>query len=272
MPALILSGWHLLETAGKDTLNHMGTTGFAVLSGIAVLVALAVRDYRGGGRAALKKHWTPRLLWGFALTTCIWILLFIYCIVNAIYRDHVHWVAAAHAIGPYNTDLRIIRFERNAYEAGKPVLINVYYRYDGNNPARMRGYYKVVVVHLGEPDRNPEAIEALENQMWDQFIAQMDTPMHGLLIAPKSNGFVTLNGPVITAQQVGELNNAAAIEGLVLIVGKLMWIDGIGDYETDFCAFVRWNPEVFIDCNDHVGPVQYTGRPTVHRPPNEVTR
>lgn len=240
---MILSAWHLIETAATDTLDHMGTTGLAVASGIAVLIVLAVKDYRGGGRAVLRKHWTPRVLWGFALTTSIWALLFIYCIVNAIYRDHVHWVAAAHAVGPYNTDLRVIRFERSPYVAGQPVFINAYYRYDGDNPARMRGYYKVIVVHLDESDRTPEAIEALEDRMWDQFIGHMDTPVHGLLVPPKSNAYVTLNGPALTAQQVGELNNTAAIEGLVLIVGKLMWIDGIGDYETDYCAFIRWNLE-----------------------------
>jgi len=107
---------------------------------------------------------------------------------------------------------------------------------------------------MKEGDATPEKLAGVENDLWSQMIKGMSTPDHGMMINPKSPFWVTLSGPIITAEQVDELQTSNS--GAVLFLGQFRWVDGVGDYELDYCALVQANPEVFITCPDHNGPVR----------------
>jgi hypothetical protein len=148
----------------------------------------------------------------------------------------------------------VIRFERLPYEVKNPAFINAYLRYDGINPARMRGYYKVYVVHSDGTDFSAKTLEPIEDKAWDQFVASIKSPDHCLMIEPKSNIWVTLKGEVLTSKQINDLSKTKS--SILLFMGMFKWIDGFGDYEVDYCAFTQENPEVFMQCANHNEPVR----------------
>lgn len=220
--------------------------------------------YRREGWSGVRDHLTKTLTMAFLVAVAaeliVYAPIFTFSIAKTIYTDHMDLVTAKNNVLPYNNNLRIIRFERSPYDAEKPIFINLYYRYDGDEFARMRGYYKVIFVQLGKEDRNPASLEKIEDDLWKQFMSKMP-PDHGLSVKPKSNGWVSLLGPAITQEQINQIDgNLGAI---VLFMGSLRWIEANGDYETDFCAFTQSNPEIFVECANHNGPVRSSGKPTV---------
>jgi hypothetical protein len=152
---------------------------------------------------------------------------------------------------PSESKLRITRFERSPYTAKRQVFINVYYRYEAESDARVRGYYKVAVMHFDPTDlRDPLKMRDIENNLWKQFMETgMINPAHGIMVPANSNQWVSLLGPTLTKNQVTELNSAPT--GAVLFLGMLRYNDGRADYETDFCAFTKANPEIFFTCDEH---------------------
>src|SRR6266853_2576071 len=185
--SLLLRSWSNFTAAlGSNTLGFISPFLVAL---VGVLLYAAVLLWREGWRAVIA-HFQQRLklaaLVAIAAEIVVYAPIFVWNVANTIYMDHEALVAENRALNdranrkkglpPYNNNLRIIRFERSPYEVGKPIFINLYYRYDGDNPARLRGYYKVIVAHLDDKDQNPIAIESVEEALWKTFIEDMKSP------------------------------------------------------------------------------------------------
>jgi hypothetical protein len=163
----------------------------------------------------------------------------------------------------FNNDLYFTRIDVHPYEAGKSAAINIHYRYEGENPARMSGPVKITVIQLPEAYLDSiSMIEELEEQYWNE-LKKISPPPSSIVLRPKGNSWTTLWGPILTQEQAQELNTKSS--GILMAMGAFFWNDGTGDYETDFCGFTQGaSPTVFIHCRNHNGPV--TNKKTQLRP------
>ena len=147
---------------------------------------------------------------------------------------------------------RIVRFERHPFEAGKPFLLNVYYRYDGDEPISIRGYSYFEFHHFELDETQPDKLRGLETTMWERMLLSLSEPSHGFMMDPGANGWVTLAGPILTMAQVEDLQPRQA--GAMFFMGYFRYGDEHAEYTAEFCAFAQSNPEVFVSCEEHQGP------------------
>jgi hypothetical protein len=152
---------------------------------------------------------------------------------------------------------RITRFERNPYELGKPFSVNIYYRYDGDEAIRIRGYSYFEFHHLAAGEAKPDKLREIETAMWERMLQQQSEPSHGVMIEGGASAWITQRGPVLSQAMLDDLQPMHT--GAMFFMGYFKYLDGHSDYTKEFCVFTQSNPEVFVSCEEHNGPPAPTG-------------
>jgi hypothetical protein len=154
----------------------------------------------------------------------------------------------------YNDDLHVVDFKHGLFEAGKAVNVNLHFRYTGSNPARARSAFGVDLLPLTPAEQGDAAkIGGLVESMWTSFLAQ-GLRGDSLIIPPNTERFASTWSRTLTGDQADNWNRRSI--GLLIALGRIGWDDGVGAYEAEYCVLVvASNPNVFVTCKDHNGPV-----------------
>jgi hypothetical protein len=162
--------------------------------------------------------------------------------------------SAADNVQAYNDDLHIIGFKHGPFEAGKAVNVNLYFRYGGSTPAHAHSPFGVVLLPLTPTEQgDPAKVNGLVETMWASFLAQ-GLSGESLIIPPNTERFSSTWSQALTKQDADNWNLRST--GLLVALGRIGWYDDLGAYETEYCVLVMAsNPNVFVTCKDHNGPV-----------------
>jgi len=143
--------------------------------------------------------------------------------------------------------LHIRSFQPSPVAAGKTVMLNVYYRNDGEAPAEVQTFYNGF---LAEFPRYLLAQGELEDQLFEIMrnrIPLDDSAIPRTMIPVGAERWTTCFGPHLSPQQVRGLKEGKTA---IYFVGVMRYRDSAGTHETSFCVLTHSDPVVFT-CQRH---------------------
>jgi hypothetical protein len=170
-----------------------------------------------------------------------------------------HWLPARRT--RLSNNLKLDRVVRLPYAGHGQLDYNVYFHYAGVNPARVVFLNGAVIL-----DRKPASeveLDFIESFDWDSFLksAQLRPMPEGSTFAPKSRHYITVHVDLsFEGVTPDERLKALTVDdtAMVLLFGVAKWKDATGSYATEVCTANLNEPDVFLPCKAHNGPMTPT--------------